>query len=224
MELPIIMKRKDSEGNFTVVSIDKNDIGIVITTTPHGRKRPKSEVEGFGSLQVPVEERILAIVNQKLGEGYFSDILDASRQELDYFIATFRDEVSLDSFLCKSMEAGVLIEERRANGLVELFFDGFAANAQRTIEGLCIAIAVPRALRHKTVPVFYAMKDFAIKLVATEPEGADFDLRTAYLQQQRAGNIPPAVATLLELVGATIKPLSASFAGRGRGTRFAMTL
>lgn len=224
MELPIVMKRRVDEDDFIYLTIDKNDIGIVITTTPPGRKRPKSEVEGYGALKQSVEDRILAIVNQKLGEGYFSDILDASRQELDYFIANFRDEASLEGFLGNARTAGILLDDRRVNGIVELQFDGFLLNAQRNIEGIGLALAVPRALRAKTVPVFYAMKDFTIKLTATEPEGKDFDLRATYLQLQRNGGISANAAVLLELVGVAIKPLSANLVNRGRGTRFTMTL
>lgn len=226
MELPFTMKRKDGEGNFTVVVIDTNDIGIIITTTLPG-KRPKQALEGLTSIEAAgktVEGRITEIVNQKLGEGFFSSLLDGSKAELDYFIASFREESQLNDFLDKARESGVLKTEDSKNGITLLDFEDFVLQPMRSITGIEIAASVPRALRARTVPIFYAMKDFTTRIVGTEPEGQNFDLRGIYIQQQRTGQISAPIAALLDLVGATIRPLTANTVGRGRGTRFTVTL
>jgi len=226
MELPFEMKRKDGEGNFTTFVIDKNDIGIVATTTLPG-KRPKQAVEGFTSIEASgktVEGRISELINQKLGEGFFSLLLDGLKDQLDYFIASFREEIQLTEFLDKARQAGVLRTEEWKDGIVELHFDGFVVQPQRSITGIEIAVAVPRVIRNITVPIFYSMKNFTTKLVGTEPEGSEFDLRRLYLDQQRNGGISPEIAALLDLTGATIRPLSAMSVGRGKGSRFKVSL
>lgn len=226
MELPFEMKRKDGEGNFTTFVIDKNDIGIIATTTLPG-KRPKQAVEGFASIETSgktVEGRLSEIVNQKLGEGFFSLLLDGSKDQLDYFIARFREESQLIDFMSKASQAGVLRTENWKDGIVELHFDGFVAQPQRSITGIEIAVAVPRVIRNTTVPIFYSMKNYTTEIIGTEPEGSNFDLRRLYLDQQRNGGISPEIAELLDLTGATIRSLSASAVGRGKGSRFKVSL
>ncbi|QRD62753.1 hypothetical protein H8Z72_23330 (plasmid) [Xanthomonas citri pv. citri] len=224
MELPITMKRRDGEGNFTVLTIATNDIGIVVTTQLPGKKFPKQTCEGFGTLKATVEDRITEIVNQKLSEGFFSSLLDGAAQALDFFTVSFRDQSCLRQFLDHAHTAGVLKQAVPPDVHVDLHFDGFIARPRKTITGIEIAVAVPRAVRHHSVPIFYAMTRFAISVESAETEGESFDLRTCYLQQLRSGPTKPETTALLELTGMAVRSLTASQVGRGRGTRFTVTL
>ncbi|WP_440986288.1 hypothetical protein ACQHIH_21545 (plasmid) [Xanthomonas sontii] len=218
------MKRRNGEGDFTVVTIDTNDIGIVVTTQPPGRKLPKTKCEGFGTLKCSVNQRIAEILNQMLSEGYFSELLEGTAQSLDFFTASFRETSSLQQFLAHAHKAGVLRQSIPPDVHVDLDFGGFIAKPRKTITGIAIAVAIPRELRHLSVPVFYAMTRFTVAVESAETEGDAFNLRDCYLQQLRAGRIKPETTVLLELTGMAIRSLSASQIGRGRGTRFAMTL
>ncbi|MCW0399210.1 hypothetical protein NB700_001766 [Xanthomonas sacchari] len=224
MDLPITMKRRDGEGGFTVVTIDTNDIGIVVTTRPPGRKLPKTKCEGFGTLNANVDERIVEIVNQKLSEGYFSELLEGAAQSLDFFTASFRDASSLLQFLDHAHKAGVLLQSVPTDVHADLDFGGFIAKPRKTITGLEIAVAVPRDFRHRSVPVFYAMTRFTIAMESAETDGDAFSLRECYLQQLRTGRITPEITRLLELAGMAVRSLAATQVGRGRGSRFAVTL
>ena len=219
---PITLKRREGE-SFTTKVIAVSDIAINITTCLAG-KRPKTECEGLATLKVPVETRVSEIVNTLLGQGYFSDILEGAQQELEFFSAVFRDWQSLNSFLQKAREAGVLTGERTGSSVRNLDFNVFSAVCKNTIQGVQISAYVQQGLRHVSVPVFYAMKDYTIELDATGVEGQALDLCETFMVEQRAGRLGPSMVTLLESVGAILKPLSSSSIGRGRGTRFSVSL
>jgi hypothetical protein len=224
MDLPVTLKRRDGEGDFTVVTINTNDVGIVITTRLPGKKFPKTQSEGFGMLKGSVEERITEIINLKLSEGFFSDLLDGPTQTLDFFTASFRDPSSLEQFLEHAHKAGALKHEVPSSVPADLHFDGFTSRSRKTITGIEVSVAVPREYRHQSVPVFYAMTPFAVTLESAEMEGDAFNLRESYLRLLRAGRVKPEATVLLELTGMAIRTLTASQLGRGRGTRFAVTL
>ncbi len=216
----IVLRKREGDDGFTSVVISKNEVGITITTTKP-KKRPKTDVEGFGALKVPEEERIGEIVGSYLAQGYFSEMPEMAQEPLDFYSAQFLDHDLIDAFCIDVQQSG--LQMKITNARLSLEFDGFVATVKNTVKGVQITACVPQRLRHLVVPVFLAMAARAFEVNAADSDANSFELKEAFRLEHRSGQVSAEAISLLCNLGMIPKPLPPPAPKAGR-VAFGMSL
>lgn len=219
---PIVLRKREADGAYTSVEVSKNNVGITITTTKPG-KRPKTDVEGFGALKVPEQDRINEIVGSYMAQGYFSEMLDAAQEPLDFYTAQFLDMNAVNAFLTDVRQSGLVMKDVPGPSGLDLEFDGFVAAVKNNFKGVQVTTYVPQRQRHQVVPVFYAMSARAVNVAATDADANAFDVKEAFRLEHRTGKVPVEAVSLLCNLDLIAKPLPPPAPKAGR-VAFSMSL
>jgi hypothetical protein len=219
---PIVLRKREADGAYTSVEVSKNNVGITITTTKPG-KRPKTDVEGLGALKVPEQDRINEIVGSYMAQGYFSEMLDAAQEPLDFYTAQFLDMNAVNAFLIDVRQSGLVMKDVPGPSGLDLEFDGFVAAVKNNFKGVQVTTYVPQRQRHQVVPVFYAMSARAVEVAATDAEANAFDVKEAFRLEHRTGKVPVEAISLLCNLDLIAKPLPPPAPKAGR-VAFSMSL